>query len=96
MNRIFSSYVNGSSKFDHFVPEFFQGLLSSAFNVDKQPTVTELMSVYKTSLSKSKRLSCIFIENTQTVIKINKLQLKLHKLCFKNIQYKTLHYLIII
>ena len=75
MNRNFSSYVNGSCKFDHFVPEIFQGLLSLAFNVDKRPTVTELISVYKTSLSKSKRFIYIFIGNNKTVVKINKLQL---------------------
>ena len=75
MKRNFSSYVNGICKFDHFVPEIFQGLLSSAFNVDKRPTVTELISVYKTSLSKSKRFIYIFIGNNKTVVKINKLQL---------------------
>ena len=75
MNKNFSSYVNGSCKFDHFVPEIFQNLLSSAFNVDKRPTVTELISVYKTSLSKSKRFIYIFIGNNKTVVKINKLQL---------------------
>ena len=75
MKRNFSSYVNGSCKIDHFVPEIFQGLLSLAFNVDKRPTVTELISVYKTSLSKSKRFIYIFIGNNKTVVKINKLRL---------------------
>ena len=68
MNRNFSSYFNGSCKFDHFVPEIFQGLLNSVFNVDNQPTDTELISVYKKVLAKVNALVIY-------VFKIKKLQL---------------------